>query len=65
MEEQKRIVAEIEKWMHLIDIIEENQNGLNDNIEKAKAKILDLAVHGKLVAKEGEWEILLLRKYLR
>lgn len=56
LEEQKRIVAEIEKWMHLIDIIEENQNGLNDNIEKAKAKILDLAVHGKLVAKEGEWE---------
>ena len=48
LEEQKRIVAEIEKWMHLIDIIEENQNGLNDNIEKAKAKILDLAVHGKL-----------------
>lgn len=54
--EQHRIVAEIEKWMRLIDVIEENQAGLNDNIDKAKAKILDLAVHGKLVEKEGEWE---------
>ncbi len=56
LEEQKRIVAEIEKWMHLIDIIEENQNGLNDNIEKAKAKILDLAVHGKLVEQNANEE---------
>lgn len=64
LSEQHRIVAEIEKWMRLINVIEENQAGLNDNIEKAKAKILDLAVHGKLVEKEGKWKYIPLKEVL-
>lgn len=46
--EQHRIVAEIEKWMKLVDIIESNQTGLRDNIDKTKAKILDKYISGHL-----------------
>ena len=46
--EQRRIVAEIEKWMKLVDIIESNQTGLRDNIDKTKAKILDKYISGHL-----------------
>lgn len=44
--------------------IEEIQVGLSANIEKAKAKILDLAVHGKLVKKEGVWRKVSLKEVL-
>jgi type I restriction enzyme M protein len=44
--------------------IDENQAGLNDNIEKTKAKILNLAVHGELVEKEGKWKYIPLKEVL-
>ena len=47
--EQRRIVAEIERWFSLIDIIEIGKAGLQTAVKQAKAKILDLAIHGKLV----------------
>ena len=47
--EQHRIVAEIEKWFSLIDIIETGKDDLQTTIKQAKSKILDLAIHGKLV----------------
>ena len=47
--EQRRIVAEIERWFSLIDIIETNKASLQTSVKQAKAKILDLAIHGKLV----------------
>ena len=47
--EQQRIVAEVERLNGLVDVIEQNQGELNATIAKAKAKILDLAIHGKLV----------------
>ena len=47
--EQYRIVAEIERWFALIDAIENNKDDLQKNIQQAKSKILDLAIHGKLV----------------
>jgi len=50
--EQQRIVAEIEKWFGWIDKIEENQADLATLVEQAKGKILDLAIHGKLVAQD-------------
>jgi len=50
--EQRRIVAEIEKWFGWIDKIEENQADLATLVEQAKGKILDLAIHGKLVAQD-------------
>ena len=42
--EQQRIVAEIERWFSLIDIIENGKNDLQN--------ILDLAIHGKLVSQD-------------
>lgn len=54
--EQHRIVAAVEQWMSLVDIIESGQENLHQSIALAKNKILDLAIKGKLVEKEGEWE---------
>ena len=50
--EQQRIVAEIEKWFSLIDIIENGKNDLQNIIKQTKNKILDLAIHGKLVSQD-------------
>ena len=50
--EQKRIVAEIKRWFALIDIIEHDKSDLQDTIKQAKSKILDLAIHGKLVPQD-------------
>ena len=50
--EQHRIVAEIEKWISLIDIIETGKDELQSTIKQAKNKILDLAIHGKLVQQD-------------
>ena len=50
--EQKHIVASIEGWFQLIDILESNQADLDEAIQKAKSKILDLAIHGKLVPQD-------------
>ena len=47
--EQRRIVAEIERWFTLIDAIEQDKENLETSIKQAKGKILDLAIHGKLV----------------
>ena len=48
--EQHRIVAEIEKWFSLIDIIENGKSDLQTTIKQTKSKILDLAIHGKLIS---------------
>ena len=50
--EQKRIVAEIERWLSFIDIIEGEKRDLQTIIKQAKSKILDLAIHGKLVPQD-------------
>ena len=50
--EQKHIVASIEGWFQLIDILESDQADLDEAIQKAKSKILDLAIHGKLVPQD-------------
>ena len=47
--EQQRIVAEIEEWFAFIDIIESGKTDLQTTIKQTKSKILDLAIHGKLV----------------
>ena len=48
--EQRRIVSELSIWMSLIDVIEQGKTDLQDTIKLAKSKILDLAIHGKLVS---------------
>ena len=50
--EQQRILKEIEHWFSLIDIIERGKDDLQTTIKQAKSKILDLAIHGKLVPKD-------------
>ncbi len=50
--EQYRIVAEIEKWFALIDQIEQGKVDLQTIIKQTKSKILDLAIHGKLVPQD-------------
>ena len=50
--EQCRIVAEIERWFALIDQIEQDKSDLHTIIKQAKSKILDLAIHGKLVPQD-------------
>ena len=50
--EQKRIVVEIERWFALIDQIEQSQSDLQDTIRQTKSKILDFAIHGKLVPQD-------------
>ena len=51
-EEQKRIVDEVERWFTLIDELESNEGDLLKIIDKVKSKILDLAIHGKLVPQD-------------
>ena len=50
--EQKRIVIEIEQWLSLIDQIERGKDDLHSVIIQTKSKILDLAIHGKLVPQD-------------
>ena len=50
--EQYRIVKEIERWFALIDQIEKSQSDLQTAIKQAKSRILDLAIHGKLVPQD-------------
>lgn len=47
--EQHRIVKEVGRWFALIDKIEQGKADLQAAVKQAKAKILDLAIHGKLV----------------
>ena len=50
--EQQRIVAEVEKWFALIDELEANKEDLKEFIKQVKSKVLDLAIHGKLVPQD-------------
>ena len=52
LHEQFRIVSELSKWMGIIDIIENSQTDLQALIKQTKSKILDLAIHGKLVPQD-------------
>ena len=52
IEEQKRIIAETKNWFSLIDQIEQGKTDLQTTIKQTKSKILDLAIHGKLVPQD-------------
>ena len=56
LEEQKRVLVEIERWFALIDQIEQGKADLQTFINKVKSKILDLAINGKLVAQDPNEE---------
>ena len=50
--EQERIVNEIQRLFSIIDIVENGKDGLQTAIQQAKNKILDHAIHGKLVPQD-------------
>ena len=52
LSEQNRIIAEIEYYFALISTIEQSQSDLQDTIKQTQSKILDLAIHGKLVPQD-------------
>ena len=52
LEEQKRIVSEIERWMLFVKVVKNTKSDLQKIIIQAKSKILDLAIHGKLVPQD-------------
>lgn len=51
-EEQLRIVEEVKKWLSVIDGVDVEIDDLQTYITQIKSKILDLAIHGKLVPQD-------------
>ena len=54
--EQKRISKEAHRWMGVIDRLEFEAQHLSEDIGAFKSKILDLAIHGKLVSQDSSDE---------
>ena len=52
LSEQKRIMEAIIHWSLLIEQIKLNKIDLQTSIKQAKSKVLDLAIHGKLVPQD-------------
>ena len=50
--EQRRIISEVDKWFSLIDTLETEKEDLQTYIAQTKSKILDMAIHGKLVPQD-------------
>lgn len=50
--EIERIIKNLKYWLSFVDNIEENKEKLQDSIRQVKSKILDLAIHGKLVPQD-------------
>ncbi len=52
LEEQQQIIYSIQKWLDVVAIIKDGSADLANNINKAKGRVLDLAIHGKLVPQD-------------
>ena len=52
LEEQNRIADIVFRCLEIIEHLESGTNNLMRNLENAKSKILDLAIHGKLVPQD-------------
>ena len=59
LKEQEIISKEIEHWFSLIDQIEQGKADLQTTIKQTKNKILDLAIHGKLVPQDPNDELVI------
>ncbi len=51
-DEQRRIIKKLEETFPIIESLKENISDLTAAIKQAKSKILDLAIHGKLVPQD-------------
>ncbi|WP_369800755.1 restriction endonuclease subunit S [Capnocytophaga sp. H2931] len=56
LSEQKRIVAKVEELLALVEDLETNKTDLKSTIQKAKAKVLDMAIRGELVPQNPDDE---------
>ena len=54
--EQERIVSKIDELLILLKSLDANKDALEATLEQAKSKILDLAIHGKLVPQDANDE---------
>ena len=52
IKEQRRIVEKIEHWLSCINQLKFSQSKVKTTIKQTKSKILDLAIHGKLVPQD-------------
>ena len=50
--EIERIIKNLKYWLSFVDNIEENKEKLQNSIRQVKSKVLDLAIHGKLVPQD-------------
>ena len=50
--EQIRILKAVDKWLTFVNSIDESKSELFDIIKQTKSKVLDLAIHGKLVPQD-------------
>ena len=52
LKEQRRILDEVSKWMSFVESIETCTSNFQNVIKQTKSKLLDLAIHGKLVPQD-------------
>ena len=52
LEEQRRIIAQVNLWQSYLQDLEASEIELKESIKSVKLKILDLAIHGKLVPQD-------------
>lgn len=52
IKEQERIVSQIDNLLNILETLDTNKYSLETSISQAKSKILDLAIHGKLVPQD-------------
>ena len=55
--EQKRILDEVDKWMLLVSSIEDDRIRLQTTIKQTKSKILDLAIHAEITCDNGHYPL--------
>ena len=56
IEEQRRIIQSIDLWFAQIDSIDASKDDLSYAIQQTRSKVLDLAIHGKLVPQNNNDE---------
>uniref|UniRef100_UPI00242D7C9A restriction endonuclease subunit S n=1 Tax=Leyella stercorea TaxID=363265 RepID=UPI00242D7C9A len=52
LNEQDKIIGEVDKFFEFVDTLESGEDNLIKQIAKTRSKILDLAIHGKLVPQD-------------
>ena len=57
LEEQKRIISKIDELFGLIELLDDNATSLEEAINKAKSKIIDHAIHGKIIPQDPNDEL--------